>query len=333
MIALTARLDGQKLPDSSVIWSAQPADAIAFESGGRARIRSTDPVIVTARTEVGSASVKLEPNAPPTIVFDMAVSGNRDIYLVALDGQDLVRLTNHPGEDLKPTAAKGRVVFVSYRDGNGELYSVSLDGRTEVRITDTRANEGDPALSPDGMRLAYTRTDGGVPKLYTAGPNGENARRLSIGFGYPGSVEASPTWAPGSMQLAFVSTSLGSADLFTLDVAELQFSLLLPDSGSSAEVEPAWSRDGNRVAFASNRTPGGDTEIYVIELPRKRLLRLTMRPGIDAQPAWLSDGRLVYTAWIGGQPQLRWLDPARPDEVHTIHTLPGRPQHPSGIWN
>jgi Tol biopolymer transport system component len=239
------------------------------------------------------------------IVFELLRSGNRDIYRAALDGGDTVRLTTSPAEDGDPTVAGDSVVFVSYRDGNAELYATSISGGMPRRLTTTAVAEAAPVLSSNGTRLAYTRSDSGVPKLWMSASDGSNAARVTESFGFGGSIEASPTWAPAGDR-----------------------SPLVPDSLSSAEVEPAWSSDGEWVAFATNRS--GDTEIYMLEVSTGALARLTDRVGPDGQPTWTTDGRLVYTAWTDGIPELRWMDPDSPADVQSIDVGPGLPGHPSG---
>ena len=133
---------------------------------------------------------------PPVIVFDWLRNGNRDIYRATLDGTDTVRLTSNPGDDQHPTERAGVVVFTSYRDGNGELYTVSSTGGTEQRLTNTAANETQPALSPDGQHIAYLSDESGVPRLWLSAADGTNPQALTAGFGIPGAIDASPSWAP-----------------------------------------------------------------------------------------------------------------------------------------
>src|SRR2546427_9838926 len=136
---------------------------------------------------------------PPVIVFDWLRNGNRDIYRAALDGKDTVRLTSAPGDDQHPTERAGTVVFTSYRDGHGQLYAVAATGRgTARRLTNTEFNETQPALSPDGTKIAYLTDSSGVPKLWLCAADGSGRRPLTAGVGFAGSVEASPSWAPGS---------------------------------------------------------------------------------------------------------------------------------------
>ncbi len=329
VVSLSATFEGRVLADSEVSWTAEPAGAVSFLAGDSAALRQSGQVTLSAHATVASGALTFEVAVPPTIVFDLLHDGNRDIYRAALDGQDLVRLTTHSGDDSDPTAVGDGVVFVSYRDGNGELYVTSLRGGPPTRLTSTDVAEAGPALSRDGGWLAYTRSDGGVPKLWVGRSDGSAAVRVTETFGFAGSIEASPSWAPLGDRLAFVSTSEGTADLFTYSVPTGDFSALVPDSGSRAEVEPAWSLDGAWVAFVTDRT--GDTEVHMLEVATGELSQLTDRPGSDGHPTWVPDGRLVYVAWTDGTPHLRWLDPQAPDVIHDINIGPGEPRHPAGV--
>jgi hypothetical protein len=273
----------------------------------------------------------------PVVVFDRVVGGNRDVYRVALDGSDLVRLTTHTADDLGASVGGGTLVFTSYRNGNAELYSRPLTGGAETRLSTTSGNETDASLSRDGTRLAFVFDGvGGVGKAYLSAPDGTGRQRLTAAsFGTAGSPEAAPVWNPAGTGMALVATALGSADLFG---AELPADAVLPlvpallaGGGSTSEVNPAFDRQGTRLAYATNLT--GDGDIYVLDLGSGVHTRLTSRAGAEASPSWLDDGRIVYLEYhSGGQGVLRWIDPADPSRTGTI-PLPagGRPDRPRAV--
>lgn len=329
-VGLQLTFQGVPLERVDVTWSAAPDSMVQLFGADSVTFLYAGDVTLTASTADDHVSFAFTIPPPPSIVFDLLRDGNRDIWRAALDGQDTVRLTTNPADDSDPTAAGATVIFVSYRDGNGELYATTLDGDPARRLTVTDAAELAPALSFDASLVAYTRSDGGVPKLWMAASDGSGAVRLTGSFGFPGSIEAGPSWHPDGDHIAFVSTHLGSADLFTCTAATVAFSVLVADSAGRAEVEPVWSPDGSSLAFATDRP--GDTEIYLWDGATGRLDRMTNRAGSDGQPGWTADGRLVYVAWDGALPSLKWLDPAAPDLVHDIPVGDGEPRHPSGVF-
>lgn len=254
---------------------------------------------------------------PPTIVFDMVVAGNRDIYSVTLDGADLRRLTTHPADDRAPTAAQGRVVWTSYRDGNAELYE--LQGGEERRLTTTPdRDETAAALSQNGSRLAFIVTSDGSPRLWLASGDGLDAAPAAPAFGDESTIDGSPEWARGGDRLAFSSTARGTADLFTLVPGQMP---ALLDAGASAraDVEPSWCID-ETVVFASDRDDA--TALWSASPDVGVATRRVAPEHAVGQPACLDDGRLVFVEHRAAGPVLTWVDPARPSELRSI-PLPG----------
>jgi roadblock/LC7 domain-containing protein len=243
----------------------------------------------------------------PVVLLDRVVNGNRDIWRVALDGSDLVRLTNHGAEEMSPTAGRGTLVYTSYRNGNADLYSMPLTGGAETRLTTSAVNETEPALNRGGTRLAYVSDATGVGKVFVAGIDGGGGARAAAGsFGAAGTLEGSPAWSSGGERLALVGTAQGTADVFGL--AETGGTPALLAGGAGAEQTPAFSPDGTLLSYASNAP--GNTEIFVLTLATGTATRLTNRAGADAAGSWTPDGRIVYLAYTDTGNEVRWIDPA-----------------------
>ncbi|MDX1577884.1 MAG: hypothetical protein R3266_05345 [Gemmatimonadota bacterium] len=320
--------DGDRLATGNYEVAAEPSSRATVVGDASVRFEETGAVIITVSHDGDEVSESVQVAVPPTIVYELLRDGNRDIWKAALDGRDRERLTSDPGDDRDPTLTGDDVVFVSFRAGNGDLYRVSLSGGTVSRLTQTPADEGNPALSPAGDRLAFTADGTGVPKLWTAAADGSGAARASTESRFSGAVESSPSWAPGDDELVFMSTDAGSADLYAYREGTPGVEEVLV-AGATAEVEPAWGPDGDRVVFASQRD--GATDLYLLDRATGSTTRLTDRADADGQPSWLSDGRIVFTAWVDGEPRLRWLDPDDPGlEAHEIDVGSGRPGHPAG---
>jgi hypothetical protein len=324
-LTVTVTADGAAVDPAGYTLSVAPADGAQLLGGGQVRLTRAGAVTLTATAGTRTGKADLTVAAPPVVVFDRYTGGNRDIWRVDLDGQNLVQLTTDPGEDQDPTVAQGKVVWLSFRSGRAELYTKTLAGGADTRITNTAADESTPALSPDGSRVAYSLVAGGVTKVYVANADGSGAARATAaGFGFDGAIETAPAYASGS-RLSFVATANGSADIFQMTGNAAP---VVVAGGSSAEVEPAWSTDGNTLAFVSNRS--GSTEIFLLNASTGAVTQLTSGPGTKSQPAWTPDGRVVYLETLNsGATRLRWVDPAQPAVVNTIDTGVGAVEHPA----
>jgi len=282
-------------------------------------------------SSVGTFAFTLFVSTPvvPAIVFEMAPGGNRDIYRMGIDGNDVKKLSTSLLTDAQPTVSQGTVVFTSYRDGNAELYSVPLKGGTETRLTSTTTvNETNASLSPNATRLAWAQGPvGGITKIFYGKANTDSSAAANPGSG--DAIESSPNWS-GETRLAFTSAAGGSADIYSVNVPTLKTggTGTLLTGGSTADVEAAWDPAGTRVAFASNRS--GDTDLYLYTVATGLVSRLTTRTGSDGAPTWLKDGRIVYTCVAGTTFRLCILDPASPAGASVI-TTPFPADHASGV--
>ena len=283
-------------------------------------------------SSVGTFAFTLYVSTPvvPAIVFEMAPGGNRDIYRMGIDGNDVKKLSTSLLTDAQPTVSQGTVVFTSYRDGNAELYSVPLKGGTETRLTATATlNETNASLSPNATRLAWAQgASGGITKIFYGKANTDSAAAANPA-GSGDAIESSPNWA-NETRLAFTSAAGGSADIYSVNLPALKTggtgSLLT--GGTTADVEAAWDPAGTRVVFASNRS--GDTELYLYTVATGVVTRLTTRTGSDGAPTWLKDGRIVYTCVTGSTFHLCILDPASPAGAATL-TTPFPADHAFGV--
>lgn len=111
---------------------------------------------------------------------------------------------------------------------------------------------GDPQLSPDGRRVAYTVTEAslkdnrGVARIWIADLGGGEPRQITEG---PGS-DRQPRWSPDGRALAFVSTRENGAQLWVLPMGggEPHRVTSLPDGVS----DPLWLPDGEGLLVTSD---------------------------------------------------------------------------------
>ncbi|MHC4641177.1 MAG: S9 family peptidase [Planctomycetota bacterium] len=84
--------------------------------------------------------------------------GRTDLWLVAVNGTGLRRLTSHPEGDFNPrwTPDSSSVWFISTRSGSSQVWRIQIDGGEAEQITDEPLDVGNLLVSPDGKHIAFT---------------------------------------------------------------------------------------------------------------------------------------------------------------------------------
>ena len=69
----------------------------------------------------------------PKIAFSSHRDGNRDIYVMDINGKNPRNLTNHPGFDFSPAWSLDgqRIAFLSHRREGDGLYVMDADGKNQ----------------------------------------------------------------------------------------------------------------------------------------------------------------------------------------------------------
>jgi TolB protein len=235
------------------------------------------------------------------IAFISTRSGNKELWLMDVDGRNPLRLTDHRSivlnPDFSPTGKE--LLFTSYRAGNPDLYRKEVFTGREVRLSSQASLNIAGRYAPDGGSLALTLSRDGDPEIYLLAMSGAIRKRLTTSFG----VDVDPSWSPDGRQLAFVSSRLGSPQIFILDVGNGTIRRLT--ANGKYDATPAWSPKGERIVFA--RQEGSRFDLYSIRPDGTDERRLTFGPGSAEHPRWSPDGRfLVYSVEKGGKRAL-WM--------------------------
>ena len=213
---------------------------------------------------------------------------------------------------------QGKLVFQT--SSGGDIYIVNADG-TGLRKLTTGL---DPALSPDGTKVAFARWEGIPRGLFVINADGTDER---LGYGWDRTGLKSPTWSPDGKRLAFtLKTGDSSQDQVFVRVPKAEGApegsgkILVYEGphhpwwkicvvgedgedfrqlmGHDYSFSPTWAtKEGDpRIAYSSDKGLfiTGEEENMGNILEDQKYWRLTDYQG-DRSPVWSPDGhRIVF---------------------------------------
>ena len=221
------------------------------------------------------------------IAFQSMRHGNWELYTMAADGSDVVRLTNNAAADERPgwSPDGAQIVFGSKRTGNGDIYVMDADGSNVKRLTTHAAEDYAPQWSADGTKIVFRSSRDGNGEIYVMNADGTNQTNLTNN---PAN-DAGPVWSPLGNKIAFSSNRAGNSNVYVMNTNGSGVTQLTDNPAT--DFGAAFSADGARIAFRSERD--GNVEVYVMDVDGSDETNLTRHPADDRGPAWAPDGSLI----------------------------------------
>jgi Tol biopolymer transport system component len=130
----------------------------------------------------------------------------------------------------------GKIAFVT-----DQIYVMEADGTNVQKLT-TGSQKFEPAVSPDGSKIAYRSGQ----DIWVMSADGSNQTRLTS----DGSTNLDPTWSPDGTKIAFATSRTGLVTtIWVMNADGSNQHKVIDRYPSSHAVDPAWSPDGSRLAY------------------------------------------------------------------------------------
>ncbi len=259
------------LPQTPDAPPAAAYNAIIFVRGGQLYAINPDGSSLIQLTN--QAGRQFRPSRTSSqIAFYSDRDGNMEIYVVATNGTNPVRLASDPASDTDPSWSwlADQIAFASTRTGNGDIYIMRADGSNVTRVTDDPAQERAPSWSPSAPRLAFaSNRDGGDFDIFVQNTDGSGLAQLTTSS----ADENWPLWSPNGNQIAYISN--GNVYIMNADGTGPRS---LTSGGNVQGI--SWAPDGSAVVYARS----GD--LYIVSLSGGSPVRITSGGVVDSDPTW-----------------------------------------------
>ncbi len=306
------------------------ADGI-IDGNDREPCNTTNPALTASA--IAGAPTQAPPTQPqptqpvPTVVVPTVTPIATNTFVVP---------TNPPAATLTPPppSLQGVMVFTSNRDGNSEIYALNLASQAQTRLTANSAQDIQPALAPDGVRIAYVSNQDGNNEIYLGGTDG----RIPLNLTANASDEQHPAWSPDGNWIVFTTNRDGNQEVYVMRSDGTQVRNL--SSNAANDFAPTWfSVSGllgseDWIAFTSTRD--GNQEIYKVKPDGTGLANLTNNPAQDYDPSGYPGGQtLAFVSERTGNPEIYTMN-HNGGAVTNVTNNPGRDLEPAfssnGSW-
>lgn len=220
------------------------------------------------------------------VAFTTNRDGQNEIYLVNVDGTNMINLTNNPADDQQPTwSVDGQwIAFSSNRDGNYEVYILRVNSSEVINLTNNPGNDTQPnwvrstTFDPTGESIVFTSDRDGNQEIYRMKTDGTQAANIT---GNPASDQMAKGSPDGAL-VVFTTNRDGNQEIYTMRIDGA--SPANQTNNPSNDSGPTWSPNQAWVAFTSDRD--GNREVYITKPGNLELYNITNTPYQDQVTDW-----------------------------------------------
>lgn len=177
-----------------------------------------------------------------------------------------------------------------------EIWRMDPDGKNAQQLTRFNDLSDEPAVSPDGSKMAFISNRGGKWAIFVFSVDPIRDLRF---YNPNARMNLYPSFTPDGKQLVFGSTA-GTDRCCRIFIANVDGSGVRPITTSVfIDAEPKVNpKTGADIVFASGRS--GPEQIYKMNIDGGDVERLSDGTGEASNPAWHPNGQKIAYAWTRG---------------------------------
>jgi len=212
-----------------------------------------------------------------------------------------------------PLSATSGLVVLSLGDGlYTHLFLFDPATAASTRLTANDWDDEDPALSPDGSKMAFSSNRNGEWDIYILDLHSGDVRRLTQSKTYDGS----PCWSPDGQYLIYQTLDGQNLDLVVQAVNDASAAPIQLTANAGDNFDPSWSPDGHTIAFITNRD--GQSEVWLANLQSvdNRFTQLMSTDQTQYRyPRWSPDGSMLAWCRQDSESSIEVLSPSQSNSL------------------
>lgn len=232
-----------------------------------------------------------EPGAFLTkIAFVSTKTGNKEIYVMDYDGQNLKQITFNKSINLSPKWAPDNksLIYISLKDRAPAIWLVNFETMIHRKLIEQKGTIAGLSWHPDGKRIVYSATqtsEDGDSDLYMLDVTTQKQIRLTASRGQ----DTSPMFSKDGNKIVFVSERVGRPQIYTMNIDGSNIFRIT--FAGRYNADPAYSPKNDKIAFAGWDSTNFD--LFMINPDATNMERLTKYTQDNEHPSWSPDGRII----------------------------------------
>jgi tricorn protease len=224
-----------------------------------------------------------------------------DLWLAALDGSNVRRLTTHAGQELRPRFSPDgeTIAFSAEYDGNVDVYTVPALGGEPRRLTWHPGDDLVQDFTPDGRSVAFVSQRESHTRRFWQLFSVPVEGGPQTNFGLPSCARAA--FSPDGTRIAYTPLSAAFTQwknyrggrvsrIWIYDIEERSVAQVPQPAGRCNDTDPMWV--GDHLYFCSDRA--GEFNLFRYDSTGGSVAQLTQHEDFPLQNASSDAQRIVY---------------------------------------